>query len=335
MSFDNLSRVKTKKLNLGLLILFTFLALVFSFFVPGLGLIGVALLPIPTALLMIMGRIRDGVICASAACLVLLLLDYTLAPVVIALVISIAFIYRSAIKNDRTYWQVVSKVFLAFCAAVILYAGLYSAFYRINFFTEALSGYNTYIDGLADDSFINAYSSLMMLDRAQMGEIIAQTQDLLRFIPRILPGILAVSFAIISGLNYAFSMWAFRRYQIEIKQMPVFIKWDRPWHYVWGIIIGLVLVLIPEMGGTADGGTTTVNIAIDIIGYNLIIIFGMLYLVLGISVLFGIFTRFKVGFIWKILVFAFLWFFFGFAFIVFPLLGLVDIWANFRKLKRK
>ncbi len=72
MSFDNLSRIKTKKLNLGLLILFTFLALVFSFFVPGFGLLGVALLPIPTVLLVMMGRIRDGIICATVACLVIL-----------------------------------------------------------------------------------------------------------------------------------------------------------------------------------------------------------------------------------------------------------------------
>ena len=335
MSFDNLSRVKAKKLNLGLLILLTFLALLFSFFIPGLGLIGVALLPIPTALLMIMGRIRDGVICASAACLVLLSLDYVAPLVAIALIISIAFIYRSAIENGWTYWQVILRVFLAFFAALILYVGLYSAFYRVNFFTEALSGYNTYIDGLADGSFINAYSSLLMLDQAQMGEIIAQMQSLLRFIPRILPGILVVSFAIVSGLNYAFSTRVFKRYQIEIRPMSPFIEWDLPWHYVWGVIIGFVLILIPDMGSTANGGTGTVNIVIDIIGYNLIIIFGMLYLVLGISVLFGIFARFKVGFIWKILVFAFLWFFFGFALVAFPLMGLVDIWTNFRRLKRK
>ncbi|MCJ7666272.1 MAG: YybS family protein, partial [Actinobacteria bacterium] len=163
----------------------------------------------------------------------------------------------------------------------------------------------------------------------------AQMQGVLRFIPRILPGILVVSFAIISGLNYSLSVWFFKRYQIEIRPIPAFIKWDIPWYYVWGIIIGLVLVLIPDMGGTAGAGTGTVNIAVDIIGYNLIIIFGSLYLVLGVSVLFGIFARFKVGFIWKILVFAFLLLFFGFAFIVFPLLGLIDIWANFRRLKRK
>jgi hypothetical protein len=89
------------------------------------------------------------------------------------------------------------------------------------------------------------------------------------------------------------------------------------------------------MGSAAGEGTLTVNTVLDIVGYNLIIIFGILYLALGISVLFGIFTRFKVGLVWKILIFASLWFFFAFAFIVFPLMGLIDIWANFRKLKRK
>jgi|GEM_PF-675846 len=335
MSFDNLSGIKTKKLNLGLLILFTFLALVFSSFVPGLGLLGVALLPIPTVLLVIMGRMRDGIICATASCLVLLAIDYILAPVTIVLIISVAFIYRWAIENKKTYWQVIITVLSAFFAAIILYIILFSAFYRVNFFSEALAGYNEYIDGLMDDSFLEAYSSLMMFDRAQMGEIIAQTQSILRFVPRILPGILAISFGVVSGLNYAFSVKIFKRYQIEIKPLAPFIKWDLPWHYVWGIIIGLVLVLIPEMGSTAGNGTSTVNTVIDIVGYNLIIIFGFLYLILGVSVFFGIFTRFKVGIVWKILIFASLWFFFAFALIVFPLLGLIDIWANLRKLKRK
>ncbi len=335
MPFDNLSRVKTRKLNLGLLILFTFLALVFSFFVPGLGLLGVALLPIPTVLLVMMGRIRDGIICATAACLVILAVNYMLAPVAIILIISVAFIYRSAVESKKTYWQVIGAVFFTFFAAIVLYIILFSAFYRVNFFSETLAGYNEYVDGLMDSSFIDAYSSLIMFDRSQMSEIMAQTQSMLRFIPRILPGILVVSFGIISGLNYAFSVRIFKRYQIELKTLVPFIKWDLPWYYVWGVIAGLVLVLVPEMGSTSGGGTLAVNTAIDIAGYNLIIIFGFLYLVLGISVLFGIFTRFKVGIIWKILILASLWFFFTFALVVFPLMGLIDIWANFRRLKRK
>jgi len=93
-------------------------------------------------------------------------------------------------------------------------------------------------------------------------------------------------------------------------------------------------VLIPDIGSSIDGGSGAIDIAIDILGYNLIIIFGMLYTVLGISVLWGIFVRFKTRFIIKVMIGIFLLFFFGFALIIFPVLGLIDIWANFRKLKR-
>lgn len=335
MSFDNLSGIKSKKLNLGLLILFTFLALVTSFLIPGFGLIGAALLPVPAMLLVLAGRLRDGIICAAVSCLVILALNYILAPVVIALIVSIAFIHRWAIINDKIYWKVIAAVFFSFFGAMILYILLYSAFYRVNFFTESLTNYNGYIDNLADDSFIEAYSRLMLVDSSQMNEIVSQVQGMLRFIPRVLPGIFIVSFGIISCVNYVFSTHILKRYNVEIKQMPPFIKWDLPWYHVWGVILGLVLILIPNMSGPDSSNPGTFDNIIDIAGYNLTIIFGVLYLILGISVLFGIFARFKIGTLWKIFIFAFLWFFFGSAFIVFPLLGLIDIWVNFRKLKRK
>ena len=70
------------------------------------------------------------------------------------------------------------------------------------------------------------------------------------------------------------------------------------------------------------------------VGFNLIIMSGALYSILGISVLWGIFGRFKLGLLIKVIIIAFLLFFFIVALFIFPLLGLIDIWANFRKLKR-
>jgi hypothetical protein len=57
--------------------------------------------------------------------------------------------------------------------------------------------------------------------------------------------------------------------------------------------------------------------------------------VLGISVLWGIFARFRLGLLIRVIIIVILWFFFAIAVIVFPLMGLIDIWANFRKLKRE
>jgi hypothetical protein len=101
------------------------------------------------------------------------------------------------------------------------------------------------------------------------------------------------------------------------------------------VILGLILVLIPEIGGNIDGSPALIDRAADVLGFNLIIIFGSLYAVLGISVLWGIFARFKLGLLIRVIIIAVLWFFFGIALLVFPLMGLIDIWANFRKLKRE
>lgn len=334
MSFDNLSGVKIEKFNLAIFMLFTFLALICAVLVPGFGLIGAALLPIPAALLIIVGRIRDGIICAVVSCLVLFLLNYVLAIIVIVFIISVAFSQRYAAEKKWSAGKTIMTVFLIFLGGACLYVLLYFIFYGPTFFTEIAEGYDTYIEGIYDDPIISEYARLMMIDSSQMDVTISQTQALLRFVPRILPGVLLVSFSIISLVNYLFSFMIFKKYRIEIKPFMPFIKWDLSWYFVWGIITGLVLVLIPDVGSSIDGGSSAINIAGDILGYNLIIIFGMLYAVLGVSVLGGIFVRFKIGLTIKVMIGILLLFFFGLALIIFPALGLIDIWANFRKLKR-
>ncbi|MBC8389207.1 MAG: DUF2232 domain-containing protein [Actinobacteria bacterium] len=327
MSFDNLKNIKIERLNLALLTLFTFLSLVFTIFVPFLGIVGLALLPVPATLLILCGRIRDGTICAVIACIVLILLDYIIAPVAVILIIAVSFIYRNSISKDKSKLFTVSGIFLVFCGAALLYIILVSAIGRINFVSELFSSYNSYIDGMSANQFISGYAGLLSVDQSQFDLILKQTQNILRFIPYIAPGILIVSFVIVSVINYVATSAVLRRYNINIKPFLSFNELDLPWYYCWGAILGLVLVLVPSTGQNFDK-------LVDIIGFNLIIIFGLLYLVLGISVLWGILERFKVPFIWRISIFIILGLFFGFAILILPFLGLIDIWVNFRRLKR-
>ncbi|MFZ3105930.1 MAG: DUF2232 domain-containing protein [Candidatus Hydromicrobium sp.] len=327
MSFDNLKNIKIERLNLALLTLFTFLSLVFTIFVPFLGIVGLAVLPVPATLLILCGRIRDGTICAVIACIVIILLDYIIAPVAVILIIAVSFIYRNSISKDKSKLFTVSGIFLVFCGAALLYIILVSAIGRINFVSELFSSYNSYIDGMSTNQFISGYASLLSIDQSQFDLILKQTQNILRFIPYIAPGILIVSFVIVSVINYVATSAVLRRYNINIKPFLSFNELDLPWYYCWGAILGLVLVLVPPTGQNFDK-------LVDIIGFNLIIIFGLLYLVLGISVLWGILGRFKVPFIWRISIFIILGLFFGFAILILPFLGLIDIWVNFRRLKR-
>ncbi len=334
MPFDNLSGIKTKKYNLGLFILLTFLALVGTMIIPVLGLLGAALLPIPTSLLIIGGRVRSGVICTVISCLVIFFFSYILSPVMMFVIITTAFVHRDAIEKKLPAWKTISTVFLVFAGAVLLYLLLYVIFFGVGSIKEISSNYNSYIDGMADDPIFLVYTELLMIEVPELDAVISQTQALLRFLPKIIPGILAVSFALISTTNYLISSNVYKRNQIEIRSVRSFMTWDFPWYYVWGIIVGLVLILIPEMGSSVDGSSAFIDTTIDVLGFNLVIIFGALYTVLGISVLWGIFIRFKLALVVRIIITAFLLFFFGIALIVVPLIGLIDIWVNFRKLKR-
>lgn len=327
MSFDNLNNTKVKKLNLVLLTLITVLLMVFIIFFPFLGIIGLALIPVPATLLVLRGRIRDGIICAVIACLILLLLDYILASVAIIVIVAVSFIYKSSIGKNKSRLFIVTGISSIFCAAALLYVVLVSVINRINFVGDILNGYNVYIDQISGDQLILDYAGLLSISQSQLDSIIQQTQDILRFFPYIVPGVLISLFVITGVINYIASFKMLKKYDVDIEPFLSFKNWDLPWYYCWGVILGLILVLIPSMGNNFD-------MLIDIAGFNLLTVFGLLYLILGISVLWGIFERFKVSIILRIVILIIFGLFFMFAIFILPFLGLIDIWINFRRLKR-
>jgi len=328
MSFDNLNNTKAKKLNLVILTLITTISLVLIAYMPFFGIIGLALIPVPATLLVLRGRIRDGIICAVISCIILLLLDYILAPIAIILIVAVSFIYRRFIGKNKSKIFIVTSVFSVFCGAVLLYVVLASAVSRINFIGEILKNYNVYVDQIADDRLVLGYADLLSIEQSQLDSIIQQTHDILRFFPYVVPGFLIASFVMASVINYIASSKMLKKYNVDIEPFLSFKEWDLPWYYCWGAIIGLVLVLIPSTGSNID-------LIIDIAGFNLIVVFGLLYLVLGISVLWGIFERFKVSIILRIIILVIVGLFIGFTIFILPFLGLIDIWVNFRKLKRE
>jgi Kef-type K+ transport system membrane component KefB len=117
-----------------------------------------------------------------------------------------------------------------------------------------------------------------------------------------------------------------KKYSLELDLLPSFKEWDLPWAWCWGVIAGIILIIVPSFN-------TGNSMFFYAIGSNLLIVFGSVYLVLGLSVLWGIFERFNLKNSMKIIIIAAIFLFFG-LFIFLPVLGLADIWINFRRLKR-
>ena len=328
MSFYNINtyNYNIKKLNFALLVLVTFLALVTAIFLPFIGFLGLAVLPIPATLLIISGRKRDSIICIILGVAPLFFFDYILAIVIIPLVIAISFIYKIYIDKNRSVLFAVSDIFLAFLGIAVLYILVVSILGKVNFVSEFLKSYNGYIDNLQSDLIVKKYISSMGIDEAQFNYVLKQSQDFLRFIPYLFPGFWIVYCMSSSVINYLISYTVFRKQGINIKHFAAFKKWDIAWYWCWGIIIGLVLVLVPHFNPTLD-------IIIDVVGFNLLIIFGLLYSVLGVSVVWGIFDKYKVSIMWRTFFFILLGLSISFI-IILPVIGLLDVWVNFRKLNR-
>ncbi|MCL5069480.1 MAG: YybS family protein [Actinobacteria bacterium] len=326
MSFDNLENTGTRKANLAILILFTFLALMITYFLPFVGFVSLAMLPIPCILLLLSGRKRDAVICAVAGVVLLFFLNYAFAAIVLIAIIAISFDYKYFFDKDRKIPIIVFSIFIIFIAAAILYFLIESFVVRNNLMSEISKIYNSYINNLPNDPMIKMYQSMFSAEPAQFSIVLKQMQSFLRFFPKLLPGIFCVFFGATSLINYIASTTILGRYNIKLKVLPKFKEWDISWYWCWGVILGIILAIIPQMNSRYD-------VLIDVIGYNLIIVFGSLYLILGASTLWGIFERFNLTVFWRyfilfviILTPAFI--------LLLPVIGLIDIWANFRKLNR-
>ncbi len=330
MSFDNLENTGTRKANLAVLIFFTFLASVVTYFLPFVGFVSLAMLPIPCVLLLLSGRKRDAVICAVAGVILLFLLNYAFAAIILVTIIAISFGYKYFFNKGKKILTIVISVFMIFVGAAILYVLIESLALGNNPLSEVsrvYDEYNGYINNLPNDPIVKIYQNLFSAEVDQFGMILKQTQSLLRFLPKLLPGIFFVFFSATSLINYTASTSILRKYDIKLDVLPKFKEWDISWYWCWGIIVGIILIIIPKINSRYD-------VLIDVTGYNLIIIFGSLYLILGASILWGIFERFKLTAFWRYFILIIIILIPGFILFL-PLIGLVDIWANLRKLSRR
>jgi uncharacterized protein YybS (DUF2232 family) len=326
MSFDNLNNANKKKANLAIMILFTVIALAITVFMPFLNFLSLAFLPVPVALLLVSNRLRDALICAVAGVILLFIFNYILASVVLVLILAISFDYRYMVSRDKKVSLALLSVFLILVLSVALFILITSLESRQNVLKGMLSEYFKYVDNLAQDPLVKNYQSLLLFDSSQFNTLIRQTQAILRFIPYLIPGFLLVFFGIVSLLNYYFSYLFFKRFEVNLKPLPVFKGWDLHWYWCWGIIIGIIMVIIPRFN-------KSYYMTISAVGLNLIIIFGFLYLILGIAALWGFFERINFRSLWRYIILIFIFFTPGFILFL-PFFGLIDIWANFRKLNR-
>jgi uncharacterized protein YybS (DUF2232 family) len=140
-------------------------------------------------------------------------------------------------------------------------------------------------------------------------------------IPGIMPGLLMLTMVNTVFFNMALGQYLLRRKKQELSPWPPFAEWRLPEQLVALVIVSGIFILIP--GGILRD-----------IGFNLALLSGSLYLFQGLAVLISLLNKWQAPLSVRILIFL-LVIFQAFGIIILVILGLADVWADFRKDRNK
>ena len=137
------------------------------------------------------------------------------------------------------------------------------------------------------------------------------------WVPKIMPGILTCITLLITW----FSMVAGNRLLYKktgTGPWPEYRFWTLPERLVWAVISSVILVLLPMEPGRT-------------IGMNILLVTGLLYCFQGIAIMLFFFYKWSVPVFLRTVIYVIL-FFQSFGVVLLAVLGVVDVWADVRRL---
>lgn len=165
--------------------------------------------------------------------------------------------------------------------------------------------------------------------KAMSGSMSSDQQALLSNAAGVVAGCLPAIEAVLSS-TYVFAAlcarWVFDRVRHKTR-WTAFSELDLSYWWVTPLIAGIVIYIVSRVPGVPDQETVLLA-ALNVIVVSLIPLF-----VQGAACGKGILNRWYLGIGWQ-LALGFFGILTGAAFVILPVLGLIDFWANFRKLPR-
>lgn len=149
-------------------------------------------------------------------------------------------------------------------------------------------------------------------------------EETLAIIPYLFPSALALLALWITAINFLVTSALLRKAGFSFLSLPPIQDWRFPWYLAWGYLLGLIGILVSRF-------IKTNSFVVSVCAANLLIFFGVLFMLQGLAVVTFFLNRFQLKkanrFIWLLLVLTA-----HLLFQVLTWLGLFDTWLNFRKL---
>ncbi len=299
----------------------TVIITVIGLYMPVLFLITGMITPIPTAVMVYRHGLKKGVLSLTVAFMLLFILYADPITITVLLIQfgPIGLLFGLLFKN-----QVSSGKSIAAAAAVSALLTLV-----VIMLTSALTGVDLLsIENQLSEAFeesIQFYQRTGMFDDAAINEMKQSMKTTLHTLTVLLPGILAMSAMFSALITYFLTRAVLTRLKYSTPPMPVFSEWAFPWYTLWGVIVGLTLMLIGDRFGYSG---------FSIVGKNLLYILGICFSVIGLAVAVYYFKRLRLSKILKgiMVVLLILWPFTPFLLLI---IGVLDPLIDFRRLNAK
>jgi uncharacterized protein YybS (DUF2232 family) len=163
------------------------------------------------------------------------------------------------------------------------------------------------------------YSSLGLKEMSSMVTSVSDT--FVHYLVRLAPGITIATSLVQAACCFGLARAAIQRKsgEVHLPSQPTLASWHAPDSWVWGLIAALALIMVPME-------------AARLTGLNCAIVFSVVYLVQGIAIVEHVLRKARIQAVTRGLIHALI---LALPTIVFVIaLGVVDIWADFRKVRR-
>ena len=285
-----------------------------GFVIPLLGQVIALFTPVPLILIYVRGGKQEGVSALIGASAVIALLGGWQAAAILffsfgLMAIGIGEGMRRNLKPEQT---TLLGGFLPIAVMVLIVI-----FYIARIGKSPVIVAEEYLRGSVAEA-AKLYTTMGLKEMA--ATINAVSDTFIHYLVRLIPGILIATSVVQAACCYGIAR------TIILRKSPAeaaaaeasLVLWHAPDSWVWGLIAALTLVVVPQE-------------AAQLIGWNLAILYGVLYLAQGAAIVEHYFRKAGISAVMRGMILALILALPSIVFVI--TLGIVDIWGDFRKVR--
>ncbi len=242
-------------------------------------------------------------------------------PMLPALLFSFTFVplgyslYSSGIK-DESVSTAAAKGILILISSWVIYWGIFGVFQNMNPYSQLL---------LAMDSGLAQTYEVYRLQAKLAPEVLLNLEQIIselrKLIPRILPGLLGCIAVMTVWSSQIIGNSILNRIKPDSAPWPTYSQWQIPDKFIW-VAIGSVIAILIGTGNLRD------------LGLSLILVCTLIYFFQGLAILMYLLSKWNVPGYFRIIIYMIV-VVQSFGFLMLTMLGIADIWIDFRKLQQQ